>query len=105
LAFVTRSLTLDARGGAGPELEESPSGLVHRAGSRNPGVTAFLDAELPWLVRAGARVFVSLVGSTLGEYAELARRVAKAPGICGVEVNLSPPDPAGTGLFDAREPF
>lgn len=106
LPFVTRSLTLDARHGhEGPRLEESPSGLVHVTGSRNAGLAAFLADELPWLVRAGARVHVSLVGSSLGEYAELARRVGRAPGLAGVEINISSPDPAGTDLFDAREPF
>ncbi|WP_162599815.1 tRNA-dihydrouridine synthase [Nocardioides solisilvae] len=106
LPLVSRSLTLDARGdGPGPRLEEAPSGLVHLAGARNRGVAAFLADDLPWLVRAGAWVHVSLVGATLGEYAELARRVGRAPGVRGVEVNLAVPDPRGSGLFDAREPF
>ncbi len=106
LTLVTRSLTLAPRAsGPPPLLEESPGGLVHRTPLWNPGLAVFLDTELPWLVRAGVRVFVSVVAASLGEYAELARRVGRAPGIAGVEVNLSVPDPAGTGLFDAREPF
>lgn len=106
LPFVTRSLTLEPRtGGAGLRLAESPSGLVHAIGLANPGLAAFVADELPGLVRAGVQVFVSLAAASLGEYADLARRVGRAPGVAGVEVNISAPDPAGARLFDAREPF
>ena len=104
--FVTRSITIAARqGGPGPRVLETPSGLVHAVALQNPGIDQFLALELPWLVQQGARVFVSVVGRSLGEYAELARRLGRAPGVAGLEVNLSPPDAATTGVFDVREPF
>lgn len=106
LDFVTRSITLDPRPGSpGPRIAETPSGLVNAIGLQNPGLEHFLATELPWLVRAGARVHVSIVGSTLGEHADLARRLSRAPGVSGLEVNLSAPDQAGEGLFETREPF
>ncbi len=105
LAFVTRSITLDPRaGGAMPRVAETPSGLVNAVGLPNPGLEHFLATELPWLVRAGARVFVSIAGSTLGEYAELARRLSRAPGLAGIELNLGAPDQVGANLFEVREP-
>lgn len=104
--FVTRSVTrLPRPGGAAPRLAESPSGLVNAVGFQNPGVEAFLADELPQLVGTGVTVVVSIAGHSLGEYAELSRSVGRAPGVTAVEVNLSAPDPVGTGLFDAREPF
>jgi dihydroorotate dehydrogenase (NAD+) catalytic subunit len=104
--FVTRSVTRLARAGsAPPRLVESPSGLVNAIGMQNPGAEAFLHDELPPLVDSGAAVVVSIAGHSLGEYAELSRSVGRAPGVTGVEVNLSAPDPVGSGLFDAREPF
>jgi dihydroorotate dehydrogenase (NAD+) catalytic subunit len=104
--FVTRSVTRLARpGGEPPRLVESPSGLVNAIGLQNPGVEAFLRDELPSVVDSGATVVVSIAGHSLGEYAELARSVGRAPGVVAVEVNLSAPDPVGSGLFDAREPF
>ena len=70
--FVTRSITLAPRsGGTHPRILETPSGLVHAVDLQNPGVDQFLALELPWLVRQGAQVFVSMVGRSLGEYAEL----------------------------------
>ncbi|HEX6148924.1 MAG TPA: dihydroorotate dehydrogenase catalytic subunit, partial [Nocardioides sp.] len=74
--FVTRSITLAPRpGGAPPRIVETPSGLAHAVDLQNPGVDQFLALEVPWLVQSGARVFVSIVGRSLGEYAELARRL------------------------------
>ena len=106
-AFTTRTITLDARrGGPVPRLLEAPSGLLHATGLPNPGVDGFLATELPWLLQQRARVVVSVAARSLGELAELARRLGTAPGVSAVEVNVSPPD---TGpepeLMSAREPF
>lgn len=104
--FVTRSVTVTARaGGPMPRLVETPSGLVHAVGLQNPGLDHFLATELPWLVQRGVRVFVSVVGRSLGEYAELARRLGRSPGVAGLEVNLAEPDAAVSGVLDVREPF
>ena len=104
--FVTRSITIAPRaGGSHPRILETPSGLVHAVDLQNPGVDQFLALELPWLVQQGVQVFVSIVGRSLGEYAELARRLGRTPGVAGIEVNLSAPDSSGSGVFDVREPF
>lgn len=106
LDFVTRSITLDARqGGPGPRLVEVPGGFVNAVGLPNPGLEHFLATELPWLVRAGVRVTVSIAGATMGEYADLARRLSRAPGVAGLEVNVGAPDEVGVGLFEVREPY
>lgn len=105
-AFVTRTITLNPRHGAPvPRIAETPSGLVHATGLPNPGLEIFLATELPPLVQAGAKVVVSIAGATAGEYADLARRLDRAPGVAAVEVNLSSPDAAAQGLYDVREPF
>ena len=106
LDLVTRSITLDPRaGGPGPRVAEAPGGLVNAVGLPNPGLEHFLATELPWLVRAGVRVTVSIAGSTMGEYADLARRLSRAPGVAGLEVNVGAPDEVGARLFEAREPY
>lgn len=104
--FVTRSITLRARPGApGPRIVESPSGLVNAIGLQNPGVEAFLADELPVLVDLGAAVVPSIAGHSLGEYAEVARTLGRAPGVVALEVNLSVPDAAGAEVLDLRETF
>jgi dihydroorotate dehydrogenase (NAD+) catalytic subunit len=104
--FVTRSITLHPRaGGPSPRIVESPSGLVNAIGLQNPGVEGFLADELPALLELGATVVASIVGHSLGEYAEVSRALGRAPGVVALEVNLSVPDPPGSAVFDVREPF
>ncbi|UAL31312.1 tRNA-dihydrouridine synthase [Nocardioides rotundus] len=104
--FVTRSITLAHRtGAAGRRIVETPSGLLNAVGLQNPGLEPFLARELPWLHQQGARVIVSIAGASPGEYADLAQRLAVAPGVSGIEVNLSAPDQRGSGVYDVREPF
>ena len=65
-----------------------PGGLLTETGGQNPGLQGFLASELPWLAQRGVRTIVSIAGSTVGEYAELARRVGSSPGVAGLEVDL-----------------
>ncbi len=89
-AFVTPSVTRDGSPGAPlPRTVEVPSGLLSAVGLPGNGIDAFLATDLPWLIRHDVRPIVSVAGATLGEYAELARRVGNTPGIAGVEVNLA----------------
>lgn len=91
-AIVTRSVTLDERAGSPPpRVAEVAGGLLVNTGLQGPGLHGFLATELPALLQRGARVVVSIAGETLGEYAELARRVGAAPGVAAVEVNLGWP--------------
>lgn len=88
-AFVTRSIGLDpAPGAAAPRVVETPSGLLHASGP-SPGLEPFLASELPLLARSATRVVVSITGRTLGEHAELARRLGRAPGLDALEVAVS----------------
>lgn len=91
--MVTRSIWLDPRSGtATPRMAETPSGMLSAVGMQGPGVDGFLATELPWLAQRRVRVVVSVAGATLGEYAELARRVGNSPGVAAVEVNLPVPN-------------
>ena len=92
-AVVTKSVMLAPRAGRPtPRMAETPSGMLNAIGLQGPGIDAFLDTDLPWLVEQGARVVVSIAGNTVEEYAELARRLQDAPGVTAVEVNISCPN-------------
>src|SRR3546814_2973497 len=83
-AFVTRSITLDAReGGTAPRIVGTPSGLVNAVGLQNPGIDQFLARELPWLAAHEVTANVSVAGSSIGEYADLGRRLGRSPGVAG----------------------
>ena len=106
-AFVTRSVTLDPRAGwPTPRLVETPAGVLSAPGLQGPGLQSFLATELPWLAQRRVRVVVSIAGSTLGEYGELARRVGNSPGVSAVEVNLDCPNlEHREGEAYARHPY
>lgn len=105
-AYVTPTVTLHpVTGPPGRRVVESPSGFVHATGLAGPGLSGFLATELPWLAARGVRTIVSVAAASLGEYAEIARRVAAAPGVTGVEIRLGPPGAAALGLHRSDEPY
>jgi dihydroorotate dehydrogenase (NAD+) catalytic subunit len=79
--------------------------MLNSIGLQGPGIDAFLAVDLPWLVRRRARPIVSIAGSTLVEYAELARRAGNSPGVSAVEVNISCPNVENRGLVFACDPY
>lgn len=104
-AVVTKSIMREARAGrATPRMVETPSGMLNSIGLQGPGIDAFLATDLSWLVRHEARPIVSIAGSSLGEYAELARRVGQSLGVTALEVNISCPNVENRGLVFACDP-
>lgn len=92
-AVVTKSVMLAPRAGRPtPRMVETPSGMLNAIGLQGPGIDAFLQRDLPWLLSRGARAVVSIAGSTVDEYAELAARLSDAPGVTAIEVNISCPN-------------
>jgi dihydroorotate dehydrogenase (NAD+) catalytic subunit len=104
-ALVSKSIMTEPRtGNPAPRLAETPSGLLNSIGLQGPGVDAFLQRDLPWLLSRGARVIVSVAGQTIHEYGALASRLSDAPGVSAVEVNLSCPNAEQTGRPFALDP-
>jgi dihydroorotate dehydrogenase (NAD+) catalytic subunit len=104
-AVVTKSIMREPRAGRPtPRMVETPSGMLNSIGLQGPGIDAFLARDLPWLLRQGARPIVSIAGTTVGEYAELARRVGGTSGVAAVEVNISCPNVEDRGLVFACDP-
>src|SRR5579871_4845520 len=78
-ALISKSIMIEPHtGNPAPRLAETPSGLLNSIGLQGPGVDAFLQRDLPWLLSRGARVVVSIAGGTVDEYAELAARLSDA---------------------------
>lgn len=104
-AVVTKSIQREPRSGrATPRMAETPSGMLNSIGLQGPGIDAFLEHDLPWLAERGARAVVSIAGSSVEDYAELARRLRGAAGLTAVEVNISCPNVADRGLVFACDP-
>jgi dihydroorotate dehydrogenase (NAD+) catalytic subunit len=100
-ALITKSIMTEPRtGNPAPRLAETPSGMLNSVGWQGPGIDAFLQRDLPWLLSRGARVVVSIAGQTIREYTELAARLSDTAGVTAIEVNLACPN-----AEDAGRPF
>lgn len=104
-AVVTKSIMAAPRSGrATPRMAETPSGMLNSIGLQGPGIEAFLAHDLPYLKDLGARALVSIAGSSVGEFASLASRLAPESGVAAVEVNISCPNVENRGLVFACDP-
>ena len=104
-AIVTKSIMTKARTGrATPRMAETPSGMLNSIGLQGPGIDAFLENDIPWLVANSAKIIVSIAGETVDEYGVLARRLRAVPGISAVEVNISCPNVENRGQVFACQP-
>jgi dihydroorotate dehydrogenase (NAD+) catalytic subunit len=103
-AIVVKSITLEPRQGLPtPRMAETPSGMLNAIGLQNPGVEAWIAADLPWLAERGARVIASVAGRTVEEFRLVARELTRVGGdtIVALEVNLSCPNVEDRGLVFA----
>lgn len=79
-------------GHAAPRLVEVPAGMLSGVGLHNPGIEAVLDRYAPTWARWPVPVILNVGGASIAEFIELARRIEAAPGVAGLELNLSCPN-------------
>lgn len=103
--LVSKGLYMTPRdGNPTPRLAETPSGLLNAIGLQGVGVRAFARDVLPRLARHDTAVFVNVCGDSVEEYAEVAAVLEDAPGIAGLEVNISCPNVKKGGLAFGNDP-
>ena len=104
-AVVTKSVQLRPRSGRPtPRMAETPSGMLNSIGLQGPGIDGLLAEELPWLAERGVRSLVSIAGTRVEDFAELAERLRGVPGVLGLEVNISCPNVESRGEVFACDP-
>jgi dihydroorotate dehydrogenase (NAD+) catalytic subunit len=102
---VSKGLYLEPRDGCPtPRIVETPSGLLNAIGLQGVGIRAFVADVLPRLARYDTAVFVNVCGDTVEEYAEVTRIVDDAPGVAGVEINISCPNVEKGGMAFGGDP-
>src|SRR5207247_1399899 len=91
--LVSKGLYLEPRDGCPtPRIVETPSGLLNAIGLQGVGVRAFVRDVLPRLARHDTGVLVNVCGDTVEEHAAVARILDGAPGVHGLEINISCPN-------------
>ena len=103
-ATVTKSLSpFPWAGNPAPRVVGTAAGMLNAVGLQNPGVSQWVEHELPRLARTGARVVASIWGRTVADYATAAAALAGA-GLTALEVNVSCPNLEGRGQMFACDP-
>ncbi len=103
--IVSKGLYLEPRDGCStPRIVETPSGLLNAIGLQGVGVRNFVRDVLPRLAGHDTALFVNVCGDSIEEYAEVSRILDAAPGVAGVEINISCPNVKKGGMAFGGDP-
>ncbi len=91
------------RGNEGVRIAETPQGMLNCIGLENPGVEHFLTEILPRIRPYGMNVIVNISGSSVEDYAEIARRL-NVDGVAALEINISCPNVREGGIVFGTDP-
>jgi len=92
-AFVTKTITPEPREGNRPvRIAETESGMLNSIGLQGPGIDALLSEVLPALAAHGLRVWVSVGGFSVADYAVTCERLDGRDDVDVIELNLSCPN-------------
>ncbi len=101
-AVVVKGIApFQSHGNPTPRVAETACGLLNAIGLQGPGIDKFLHDEhyLPFLRTTDATVIVNIWGRSIGDYAEVARRLeADKNGIAALEINISCPNVKAGGI-------
>ena len=91
-AIVCKGTALEPwEGNPQPRIAETPDGMLNSIGLQNCGVEALINENTPVWAGWQVPVIVNIVGRTIDDYAGVAARLDKVPGVAGLEVNISCP--------------
>jgi dihydroorotate dehydrogenase (NAD+) catalytic subunit len=103
--IIVKGLSLKPRvGNPMPRIAETPAGMLNAIGLQNCGVETFIREKLPLLPVNDLAVIANLYATSLEEYAELAKILAREAGIAALEVNISCPNVKAGGVLFGQDP-
>jgi len=92
-AVVVKGIRLGpVRGNPPPRTVEVTSGLINAIGLQGPGVDGFIEKYWPFLQGLKVPTIINIWGTTVDEYAEVARRFDALGGVGALELNVSCPN-------------
>jgi dihydroorotate dehydrogenase (NAD+) catalytic subunit len=80
------------RGNPTPRTAEVASGMLNAIGLQGPGVDGFIKKYWPFLKKLKVPTIINVWGTTVEEYAEVARRFDALGGVGALELNVSCPN-------------
>src|SRR5579862_19213 len=92
-AVVVKGIRLHpVRGNRTPRTVEVTSGLINAIGLQGPGVDGFIKKYWPFLKTLKVPAIINIWGTTVEEYADVARRFDALGGVGALELNVSCPN-------------
>ena len=92
-AVVVKGIRLHpVRGNHTPRTVEVASGLINAIGLQGPGVDGFIKKYWPFLKTLKVPTIINIWGTTVEEYADVARRFDALGGVGALELNVSCPN-------------
>lgn len=93
--ILPKTITKAPRPGNKPwRTVETAAGLLNSIGLDNDGIDAFLVNHWPYLQTLPTAVIVSIAGSNLEEFVEMAIVLSSQPNVAAIELNISCPNVA-----------
>ena len=103
-AICLKGTTLQPRlGNPAHRIYETPAGMLNAIGLQNPGAAKVVNEYLPKLDFNETRYIANVSGSTVEEYAEVARLFDDSP-IDAIEINISCPNVKEGGVAFGNDP-
>jgi len=103
-AVILKGTTLEPRLGNAPHrVYETPSGMLNAIGLQNPGARHVIDHILPRLPHDETQFWANANGSSLEEYAEVAKLFDDSP-VTAIEINISCPNVKEGGVHFGNNP-
>ena len=104
-ALVIKSTTLEERiGNPQPQYHHAGNRILNSVGLKNPGVEAVLAHKLPYLEQFDVPIIASVAGSKEEDYIEMCQRIAAAPNVKAIELNISCPNVKEGGVAFGTSP-
>ncbi len=98
-AIITKSIASHKReGNPGPRIWETDGGMLNAVGVPTEGFEYFKEKILPLLEEANDTIIVSMVGDSIADFCQLAKRLDDLERISALEINLSCPN-LNNGLY------
>lgn len=92
-AVVVKGIRLGpVHGNPTPRTVEVASGLINAIGLQGPGVDGFIQKYWPFLKGLKVPAIINIWGTTVEEYADVARRFDALGGVGALELNVSCPN-------------
>jgi dihydroorotate dehydrogenase (NAD+) catalytic subunit len=104
-ALVGKAITRQPRpGNRGTRICETPAGMLNAIGLQNTGIDDFTARILPRLRALSCPIVANISGTSVEDYAFLARELTAADGVAAIEINVSCPNVGRGGVEFCVEP-